>query len=249
MRKLIVLLRLCLSFGPFYGFKVFTNVFFSNKGSIRLPSIKHPINLRLGTSDFAVFEQIFLYNEYNLKFGFEPKVIIDAGSNIGLFAIKLKNRFPDAKIICIEPDSENFIQLSKNLKAYENVFLVNSGLWSHKTKLNVLDKYDQGKWGMIVEEDEQNGTIDAISISDIIQIYDLKRIDVLKLDIESSEKQLFSKDYVEIFKRSKMIIVELHDWMLAGCAKTFFTALNNSLKDYSYEVSGENTIIINNEID
>jgi len=36
-----------------------------------------------------------------------PKTILDAGANIGTASRFFSNQFPDAKIIAIEPDSEN----------------------------------------------------------------------------------------------------------------------------------------------
>jgi FkbM family methyltransferase len=161
----------------------------------------------------------------------------------------MKNDFPSSKVISIEPDQENFEQLKLNMSQYEDVYFENCGLWSHETKLKVYDKYDQGKWGIVVEEDQENGTIPAISISSIIKKYGISRIDILKIDIESSEKALFSSNYQELFKHSKMIIIELHDLMLEGCSRTFFEALNQSIKKYTYMVSGENTIIINDDLD
>jgi FkbM family methyltransferase len=52
----------------------------------------------------------------------------------------------------------------------------------------------RGESGYIVEEDI-NGTIDTISINNIIEKYNIKQIDLLKLDIEGSEKKIFDSDY------------------------------------------------------
>ncbi|MPN35170.1 hypothetical protein SDC9_182665 [bioreactor metagenome] len=46
-----------------------------------------------------------------------------------------------------------------------------------------------------------------------------------------------------------MIIIELHDWMEDNCAKPFFEAINKTFKNYKYYINGENTIIINQDID
>jgi FkbM family methyltransferase len=248
MRKLVVLLRLFLKFGLFKALDIYIKIYHSTSIKLNLHGLPQPIFLRKGSTDVAVFEQIYLYNEYNLQFNFEPKVIVDAGANIGLFAVKMKGEFPHAKVICIEPDPENFEQLKRNVAGYNNIILENAGLWSHETVLKVYDKHDQGKWGIVVEEDLEGGNIKAISIPSLMSKHKIERIDILKIDIESSEKELFSENYQAIFAHSKMIIVELHDLMKAGCAKAFFTALNHSVKDYTYMLSGENTIIINNDI-
>ena len=81
------------------------------KGSIftvDLAELAHPISMRAGTSDMWVFDQIFLYKEMETDFGPEMAFIIDAGANIGLTSAYLANRFPNAKIVALEVDRENF---------------------------------------------------------------------------------------------------------------------------------------------
>ena len=75
--------------------------------------------------------------------------------------------------------------------------------------------------------------------------HQLTQIDILKIDIETSEKQLFSENYSEWLPKVKVIIIELHDRMDAGCAKSFFTAINNCYTNYTYSTLGENVIITN----
>ncbi|HVX27045.1 MAG TPA: FkbM family methyltransferase [Parafilimonas sp.] len=210
--------------------------------------MRHSFSLRKNTSDIPTFYKVFFYNEYDIDVFKKPKVIVDGGSNIGLFAIKMKNEYPDSKVICIEPDLENFNLTKKNLSSYNNVFVENCGLWNKDAKLKVYDKFNLGKWGMVVEEVSNEGDVSAICLKSLLQKYSIDYIDVLKLDIETSEKILFSKNYEEWLPRVKTIIIELHDWVEEGCAKPFFEAINKSFKKYSYLVKGENTIIANNDL-
>src|SRR6478735_7707633 len=81
-------------------------------GNIR--NYKHPIYLRNGSSDVHVFSQVIYDREYELKYRVKPTVIVDCGANIGLATIFFKNKFPDATIIAVEPESSNFKVLQKN---------------------------------------------------------------------------------------------------------------------------------------
>ena len=56
---------------------------------ISIPQIPHPIYLRNKTSDIPTFDQIFFKLEYDILLEWSPKVIIDAGANIGLAAVFL----------------------------------------------------------------------------------------------------------------------------------------------------------------
>jgi FkbM family methyltransferase len=244
--KLII--KFIIRFGFIKGLILSVSYIAGKVDKIKLPSIKYPISLRPNTSDLPTFKQVFLDVQYNIPFDNQTKTIIDGGANIGLFSIQIKNIFPNSKIICVEPDLDNFCQLKKNLNFYSNIFYENTGLWHHDTKLKIHDKYDSGKWGMVVEEDNKEGTVDAISINTLIKKYEIDYIDVLKLDIETSEKKLFSENFKEWLPKVKMIIIEFHDGYEKGCSKSFFKAINSVFEDYSFSARGENVIIINNDL-
>ena len=232
-------------YGILKGVGLYLDIKFNRVSKIKIPGIKSPLFLRKDTTDVAMFDQVFLHDEYKIDFSFEPKVIIDAGANIGLFSILMKNKFPEAKVICIEPDKGNCEVLRKNLSTYKNVEIVNAGLWNSVTKLTMLDKYKAGHSAWVVEEDPINGEVDAITIEGLMQTYGLDHIDVLKIDIETSEKELFSKNYEPWLPNVRMIIIELHDWLKPDCSRVFFAAINRRMNSYSYSVCGENTIIEN----
>lgn len=247
IKKITHTLKQCIpfieSFGLVKGLELIVKYKKRNAATISLPGIAHPITLRPHTSDIKVFHQVFVRKEYDIAIKEAPAYIIDGGANIGLFAIYIKNRFPDAKIICIEPDPENFKVLQQNLAPYKDVYCEQYGLWDKDTRLKVYDKYDTGKWGIVVEEDLEFGTINSITIDTLIRKHQLPRVDLLKLDIETSEKRVFSAAELPWLSATKMILVELHDWLEPGCSKVFFEAMSRHGRNYSYSASGENVII------
>lgn len=231
------------AFGLITGLKLFSQVKMGKTDKLKIPGIQHPISLRVGTSDIRAFCQIFLYGGYDFPMGRIPEVIIDGGSNVGLFAVLMKNRFPNAKIICVEPDPDNFQQLKKNIARYDSIYVENSGIWDKDTLLSIHDKFNMGKWGMVVEEDPEAGNVIAVSIGSLVKKYALDRIDILKLDIETSEKKVFEQNYEGWLTKTRKVIIELHDWVEPGCSQRFFTAITKSLPNYSFFIRGENVII------
>ncbi|UPT71443.1 MAG: FkbM family methyltransferase [Flavobacterium sp. JAD_PAG50586_2] len=228
MVKIKLLVKLILNFGLFKGMWLFASFQKGDVKSITLPGIKYPISLRPIFSDLMIFQDIFLDHHYNIGVK-NPKIIIDCGANIGLFTVLMKNRYPDAKIIAIEPDPENFIELKKNGSKYSDVFFENYGVWNTDTKLKVSDKYNRGKWGIVVEEDLVDSNIESISINTLIKKYNIDIIDILKIDIESSEKQLFSSNYQAWLPKVRKIVIELHDGHEEDCSRTF---LKPSIKPF-----------------
>jgi FkbM family methyltransferase len=169
--------------------------------------------------------------------------MIDGGANIGLFTVLMKNRYPNAKIICVEPDPENFALLQRNVAPYSDVYCENCGLWGKDTQLKAYDKYGYGKCGIITEESAEEGNVAAISMGSLLKKYGVQTVDVLKLDIESSEKQVFGSGFEAWLPKVKTLIVELHDSTEAGCAKAFFEAIQQTFSGYKFSVQGENVII------
>ena len=202
----------------------------------------HPIILRNNTSDFPAFHQIFLNDEYLIDLNFEPLTIIDCGANVGYASIYFKNRFPNAKIISIEPDISNFEYLKINTKFYNDIFILQGAIWNKNTNLVIKD-IGLGNWGFVIEEllNEHENSIKAYTIQNLMLLFEIDKIDILKIDIEGSEKELFESNFEFWLGKVKVIIIELHDLIRPGSSKSFFKAISNY--EYSLKLRGEYIII------
>lgn len=207
----------------------------------KLKAFRHPIYLRSSSSDINVFSQVIYEREYEIKYRVDPSVIVDCGANIGLATVYLKNKFPNATIIAIEPEPSNFELLKKNTEKYDNIYCLRCGVWNRPTNLRITD-HKRGNWGFTVEETDENepGTIPAISIDEIMHKYNLDHIDILKMDIEGSEQKVFESNADKWLPFVKVMVVEFHDATVKNCAKTFYKAL----EPYEYETKtlGESVI-------
>ena len=208
------------------------------------------IYLRNGTSDIPVFREIFLEKEYDLKFDFDVEYIVDGGANIGVSSRYLLAKFPDAKIIAIEPEQQNFIALEKNIEGYENIVGLESGIWCKDCQLRIVKSEKYGEWGFQLQEANEgkdycvhDPAIQCYSIDSIMSMFDLPRINILKLDIEGAEKEVFQGKNIEKWiRKCKAIIIELHDFLNPNISKIFFDCLDKYVF-YEYYQSGENTVV------
>lgn len=247
--NLILFLRIIRKFGLSKGIKLFFQLK-NNKGNqISVPGLPFPIYLRPKTSDLDTFAHVFIYDEYNIPWENELFKVIDAGANIGMFAVYMTIKYPEAKIICIEPDKENFNQLLKNTKDYDSISSIQNGVWYKECHLQISDKFNWGKWAMIIEEVEENGDIHCLPITQILEKFEINQLDLIKIDIETSEKEVFSQNYSEWLSKTNNIVIELHDRLKQNCSKTFFTAVNSVFESYEYSCNGENTILMNCKTD
>jgi FkbM family methyltransferase len=177
------------------------------------------------SSDFAVYEQVFVLNEYrplvDLIKRREPGInrplnIIDAGGNIGLTSIYLNKEFPGSSFGIVEPDFENYKILEKNIK--QNHFtactIIHGAVWNKNSFLRLnRDFRDGNDWSVAVRESEEPTALRGFSILTLMAELQFEFIDILKIDIEGSEKQLFvnAGSSTEFLSKTKYIAVEIHD--------------------------------------
>lgn len=209
-----------------------------------LPSIKTPIYLRRNTSDFSNFLQLFINQEYAQCFHhIKPKVIMDLGAYIGLSSLYFANRFPNAKIICVEPEADNYQLLKLNSRPYPHIIALQAGIWSHKTRLKIV-RQAGGDWGNIVAEasESDSNTINALAINDLVELYEIDSIDFLKVDIEGSEKQIFSYHTDSWIDRVLAVACETHDRFIPGCTEAYEQLF--STRGFNKFQSGEFSVFI-----
>ena len=212
-----------------------------------LDNYEHKLYLRQATSDVPTFQQIFLNTRYEMDLPFSPKTIIDGGANIGFASVFFANKYPDAEVLAVEPDTSNYELVQKNTRALANIRTLQSAIWDKTTPLRIKNP-DFEKWAFEVEETnaQAEGAFQAYSINDLIRQMGWESVDFLKLDIEGSEINVFASGYESWLPKVKVLIVELHEKMQPGCTQVFEQAVSK----YNFEktVSGENLIYINNSL-
>lgn len=167
----------------------------------------HPLmlNLQWNKKNFEFFVRekldldallhIFVDEEYALEKIPEPKTIIDCGSNIGVTVIQFKLFWPNSKVIAIEPDPSNIVALSQNIKQFgDSVIMVDKAASSsNDEKLNFYISQKGHMSSSIVQrrDDDEKCVVETITLDKIIDLNNIKHVDLLKFDVEGSEYQLF----------------------------------------------------------
>lgn len=201
---------------------------FPSQIKVPIPGGRAPVTLRPRTSDMDVFQQVFVEKEYLFELEKLPEIIVDAGANIGLTSVYYAIQYPNARIIAIEPEDSNFELLKENTSAYPNVLAIQKALWYTQTHLSFVDP-EASKFSFRVEETEKAKGISAITMEDLLEKYELDYIDILKMDIEGAEKEVFSHD-TDWLSKTGLIAIELHDYLKEGCSKAFERAVAPYLK-------------------
>lgn len=223
--------------------RIYFNLKSGNFHNWRVKKLEHPFSLRNNPYDYATFEEVVLKEGYQLPVDEKPATIIDAGANIGLTAAYLATRFPLATIVALEPEPGNFDLLKMNTSRYARVKPIQAGLWSHETWLTITNT-DEGDNAFRVDPvpAEVPGAMQAFSVPGIMEQHQWQQVDLIKIDVEGAEKEIFEGD-TSWLRYVKIMVIELHDRFKAGCSEAVFAAVaKHQFEDF---IHGENHVFIN----
>lgn len=199
------------------------------------PKLGHAVRLRLHTSDTIVFGNVLMDEEYSFGLPSSANVIVDAGANVGITAIFYAKKFPKARIFAIEAERSNFELMLKNVRPYPNIIPIHAALWGSEGYISIGDPLPGafGNWGFTVSS--RPGDVRAITIGSLMRDFSVDHIDLLKIDIEGSEKEVFEAcDWQD---RLDSIVIELHDRFKPGCSQV----VNRALQGFFQTTSGDLT--------
>ncbi|MEO1050660.1 MAG: FkbM family methyltransferase [Bacteroidota bacterium] len=256
IRKQYYKLLTLLAYFKRWGFKSF-NIYRSlrrqsheNISSIKIPGYQ-PIYFRSGTSDIYSFEHIFAHECYRLDAFNEEQVkwVIDCGANVGHASRYFAKRYPEASIIAIEPDQQNVSLINKNIEEEERVTALHTAIWSKPASLKIQNA-DASNWAFRVTEalPSEEGAFTAISMSDVVKRFQIPQIDIIKIDIEGTELELFRENYSDWLSITKCIFIELHERFAPGCTDVFMKAIDEEKRKYKLYSLGENQVVVFEDI-
>ena len=211
--------------------------------TMRSGRANYPLGARSHTSDGQVFYQVFARLEYACVDEMsDVSLIIDCGANVGYSSAYFLTRFPDAKLIAVEPDPGNFKILQRNLAPFgSRVRLIQSGIWSHSCGLVISEeKFGDGReWAIQVRETKpgEPPQMTAVDIGTLLRESGQSRISILKIDIERAEAIVFASNFESWIDKVDNLVIELHD---EECQQIFFKAIEGQGFEISH--SGELTV-------
>ena len=232
----------------FKGVTLNGNFLSATKLSLTLPGQNYEVTLRPQTSDIPTFDQVFGLREYDtVNLPPSADTIIDLGGNIGLATIFFGLKYPNARILAVEPEPDNFHLMQVNTQALgPRIQRLNAAAWTHDGTLS-LDTQDPtgqplGSWGVQVSElsEKSAQTTTCYKLPTLLTMAGFATVDILKVDIEGAELELFAHGAEAWLDRIKLIIVETHDRFRPGSEAAVRAALAQHFEELPR--SGENLI-------
>jgi FkbM family methyltransferase len=138
--------------------------------------------------------------------------------------------------------------VKKNTRSLKNVICLNAAIWTHSCELYLQNPQDED-WAFRYEDREnienteikKGEKVTAFSVAELIEKYQIKKINLMKIDIEGGEKELFAGDSLEWIDSVDNFIIELHDDILPGCSSAFYKSLNSF--EFKQSIAHEKIVI------
>jgi FkbM family methyltransferase len=215
---------------------------------IKPPDVDHAVTVRMyPCSDDFVFDQLFVQHEYGpicskMK---DARFILDLGANVGYASVIFASRYPGAQILSVEPDPGNYQLCVENIAPYgSRVTPLLGAVWANCGRLALArgTACDAREWAIRVTtaKSDEAANVQAWDIPALLDLAKQKEVDLLKIDIEGSEVEVFAAGTAAWLPRVRNICIELHG---DRCREVFFNALRDF--DFDLEEYREFTLCLN----
>jgi len=220
--------------------------------------------IRIGSFyDWSTIYQIFINQEYDMSFFSNhrdvidkffvrtsvsrPNLILDLGANIGVAAKYFSITYPGAKIVSVEAASTNLNLLSENSSTTKDSVVLHAAVGPNDDSVSIFDPgIGNNAFRTFGSSEEVIEVVSGVSINSLMSLHGDFEPFIVKIDIEGSENGLFSKN-TEWVDKFKVVIVEIHDWMLPGQAISKNLMRTLGTKDRDLLFRGENLFSIRND--
>jgi FkbM family methyltransferase len=138
--------------------------------------------------------------------------VLDIGANIGAFSL-FAARNGAKKIVSVEPNSQAFVTLRKNIEFggfSRNVHLEHFAVGAAEGDTIYIPKESSPLNSQKSEPGDEFEAVPTVSIKSLIEKHRLHQIDVMKIDCEGAEYDALYSCTPEVFEIIKSIRVEIH---------------------------------------
>lgn len=119
-------------------------------------------------------------------------VVIDGGAHVGIYT-RAVLKAGASMVIAVEPSPENYVCLRKNLEseiAAGRVVVIEKGVWNREARLPFSVQSEDSGADHVTSEARPGETLVSVTTIDaIVAELGLSSVDVIKMDVEGSERQ------------------------------------------------------------
>jgi len=170
----------------------------------------------------------------------DPRIVIDAGANIGKYSTVLDKELKSCKIISLEPVTKTYDLLQKNLNNQSKFKCINKGLFSENTKKKI-NLFSSHTHSSIYDIEGINykpidhTTIELIKGDDLLLNEGIDFVDFLKLDLEGAEYDALL-GFKDSLAKGKIGAIQFEYGYINITSKKLLIDFYNLLEPYGYKI-------------
>lgn len=187
-----------------------------------------------GGAASGLIGEVITEDTYRIKeLKFTPTIIFDLGCNIGIFTQYVRSLFPDAFIVSVEPNEENFKWAKYFTPPDDKILFINKAIGigqiyhgltaangSGETYLSIMNGYPQKEMDEAVENNLgiERSEVETVMPDELINTFTKEGDKVLvKIDCEGAENIIFSHEpSMEALRKCEYVCIEVHRYALSG---------------------------------
>jgi FkbM family methyltransferase len=172
-------------------------------------------------------------------------VALDVGANLGEYTVFMAKRLRKGKVISFEPLKKNLVLLEENVKLnrFDNVVISNLGLSDSSEQIEIHELEDEMNEGLATihlgeRKSKMSYPVQLELLDSLVDSFDMKRIDFIKMDIEGAELKALKGSIETIRKFKPLVMVEISDvtYQAAGYSKVDIHHFFKTLQYVPYHV-------------
>jgi FkbM family methyltransferase len=168
--------------------------------------------LRCSTADLSAVAETCITEDYAPKSEFyirQGMTVLDIGANMGSYTIWAAHQ--GARVYALEPERNNVVRLEANIqlnKLQPNIIVVPDAIFSHTgvVRLAVSALSPGGHTTGVIDGVE----VPSVTIADLLIRENIDSVDILKIDVEGAEYEIFGSIEKETFSKINSIVGEYH---------------------------------------
>ena len=170
-----------------------------------------------------IYQEIFRDADHIKVAGFTPhdgQTVVDLGANLGFYGLFAKGMAPLCKYYGVEPNPYIFSLLKRNLACYNDAYVLQAAAGKIDERADFeLIRQLPSIGGATLRQVKRNWLdisiiekvqVEFMTIESICNYFDLKNIDLLKIDIEGYEGELIDSTPFKTLQKASRVVLETH---------------------------------------
>ena len=181
---------------------------------------EYQIRLRPRTGDIFILHEILTFKAYDLSkiLQMRPRIrtVVDLGANIGLASLFFHDVLAPERLIAVEPVASNFALLQSNLSFAGSSIVCEHAAVNRTAGFAQIVDAQAATWGaQFAPAAAGPNAVLQTTVPDLMRANGLDRIDLLKIDVEGAEEQIFAEE-ADWLSKVGVVLAELHTDLAAS---------------------------------